>query len=192
MKIKKIVETLVLAACCTSSAYAGSISLQNASITGTYKGQAAGMLGNDGGYALGSNTTHLDPLNTNGEFITGDYLFVVDFDTNGGLTIYNNTTVPTGSDYVMRFDFGSSLAANIGTFSLTDIGGNAGLPVLSVINAHTIELNLSNISWNGDYASITAQLGAAAAVPEPGSVTLLLAGLAGLALVRRPRLTTRR
>jgi hypothetical protein len=193
MKIKKIVETLVLAACCTGSAQAGVISLQNASITGTYDGQGSAMLGLDGGFGPGSNTTHLSPYNPDAEFITSDYLFVIDFDASGNVIIAANDVIPA-SAHVMRFDFGSSLPANIASLSLTDMGGNGGAPTLSVIDAHTIEFDLSGITWNGTFSSFTAQLGSAdaSAVPEPGSITLLFAGLAGLALVRRPRLTTRR
>lgn len=193
MKTKKIVETLVLAACCTGSAHAAMLPLQNASITGTYNGQASGMLGLDGGFGANSNTTHLDPTNTGVEFLTSDALFGVDFDASSDVVIMTNNPVPTGA-YVMRFDFGASVPASITSFTLTDNGGNGGLPLLSVINAHTIQLDLSGISWSSDFASLSARIGvsAASAVPEPGSVTLLFAGLAGLALVRRPRATIRR
>ena len=183
MKTKKILETLVLAACCTGSAHAAILPLQNALITGTYNGQAAGMLGNDLNFGPNSNTTHLAPTITDVEFLTSDYLFGFDFDASGNLAVYANDTIPVGS-YKMRFDFGSSVPGSFSSFSLTDMGGNGGVPVLSLINAHTIEVDLSSVTWNGAFSSFSARIGT---VPEPGSITLLLGGLAGLALVRRPR-----
>lgn len=185
MKTKKILETLVLAACCTGSAHAAILPLQNALITGTYNGQAAGMLGNDLNFGPNSNTTHLDPTNTGAEFLTSDDLFAFDFDASGNVTVYANLDIPVGA-YQMRFDFGSSVPAAFSSFTLTDMGGNGGAPVLSLINAHTIQFDLGNVSWNGAFSSFSAQIGT---VPEPGSITLLLGGLAGLALVRRPRAT---
>jgi hypothetical protein len=190
MKTKKIIETLILAALCTGTAYADPISLQNASITATYNGAASGMLGLDNmnGLPVAQNVSGLDVFNTSTEFLTADFLFGFDFDASGALTILANSAIPVGQ-YTMRFDFGNSLSQAITGFALVDASAIGGIPGLAVINAHTIELNLSNVSWNGDFAAFTTQLSTAAAVklPEPGSTTIVLAGLAGLALARRSR-----
>lgn len=187
MKTKKILETLALAVCSAGAAIAGPLPLQNASITATYNGSAAGMLGLDSSYAAvpNSNTSTLDPFDINVEFFTSDALFGVDFSTTGALTIIANSTIPVGA-YSMRFDFGTSLAHAISGFTLVDGSAIGGLPGLSILDAHTIQLDLSSVTWNGDFATMTAQIDAAA-VPEPGSTTMVLAGLASLALVRRAR-----
>ncbi len=87
----------------------------------------------------------------------------------------------------MRFDFGTTLAVPLSAFTLVDGSAVGGLPVLTVIDAHTIDVNLSALEWRSDFSSFTAQLDAVAAagVPEPASIILLLAGLAGIAAVRR-------
>jgi hypothetical protein len=58
------------------------------------------------------------------------------------------------------------------------------VPGLNVVDGHTIAVDLSGLAWQGDYASITTQIGAAS-VPEPAVPALLLAGAAGLAFSRR-------
>ncbi|WEF34280.1 PEP-CTERM sorting domain-containing protein [Pseudoduganella chitinolytica] len=175
----------LLAATATSAAHAAPIALQDAVITATYNGSAAGMLGLDRQFAAepGSNTTRLDPTGSGVEFLTGDYLFGIDFSPSGMLTVIANGAIPTGA-YAMRFDFGTSLAAAIGSVTFTGASGATGIPVAALIDSHTIELDLGAVAWS-EFGSVTAQLGTAAAVPEPATSALLLTGLAGLLLVRR-------
>ncbi|MES2152463.1 MAG: PEP-CTERM sorting domain-containing protein [Pseudomonadota bacterium] len=190
MKTKILMETMALAVLGLGSAHASTISLQTATVTATYNGAASGMLGLDHLFAAeaGSNITKLDPADSGDiELLTADYLFGVDFSSGGALNVLANGPIPSGS-YVMRFDFGTTLAHAINGFTLTDMGGNGGAPLLTIINDHTLQLDLSNITWNGDFSMLSAQI---ATVPEPGSTTLVFAGLAGLALTRRAR-TARR
>jgi hypothetical protein len=192
MKTKKILETLVLAAALTATqAGAAPVSLQGSTITGTYNGSADGMLGLDHAFAAepGSNTTAIDPYDQlfNNEFLTSDYRFAFDFTTTGQLVITLNldpADLPAG-DYRMHFDFGTSLTQRIASFTLLDTSGIDSLPVLSVVNDHTIAIDLSPVTWNSAFGAFSAQLGDAAAVPEPGSIGLMLAGMAGLAMRRR-------
>ncbi len=192
MKTKIILETLILAAALTATqAGAAPISLQGSTITATYNGSAEGMLGLDHWFAAepGSNTTAIDssddPMNQ--EFITSDFWFAFDFSSTGRLAVTLNddpANLPAG-DYRASFDFGASLAKPIGSFTLLDTGGIGGLPALSVVNDHTIAIDLSSVTWNGAFSTFYAQIGDAAAVPEPGSIGLALAGVAGLAMSRR-------
>lgn len=188
-----ILETLVVAALAAGQAQAAPLSLEQATITATYNGAAEGMLGLDHDFQLepGSNTTRLDPLDAGVEFITGDALFGFDFSRTGLLTIYSNSPAPgpEQGDYRMRFDFGSTLPAPITSFTLLDGSAIGGLPGLSVLDDHSIGLDLSQLTWNGDFGFITAQIGTADAadVPEPASIALLMAGAAGLASSRRKR-----
>jgi hypothetical protein len=91
--------------------------------------------------------------------------------------------VPTG-DYQLTFDFGATLPAAITRFTLLDGSAVDGVPGLSILDGHTIAVDLGGLAWHGDYGSITAQIGAAD-VPEPAVPALLLAGAAGLAFSRR-------
>jgi hypothetical protein len=96
-------------------------------------------------------------------------LFGFDFAPDGHLTIYNNGAIPDGS-YIASFDFGATLAAPIAGFSVTGAGATGGTPVLTVVDSHTISIDLSAVQWNGDYnplqTAITLQ---AAPVPEPAA-----------------------
>lgn len=188
MKTTHILGALALAALAIGQAYAAPISLASASITATYNG-TADVLGNDSGYVAGagSNVSGLDPNDANVEFLTGDALFAFDFTSTGLLSIYANMVPPTDGAYTLTFDFGTSLAAPIASFTLLDGSAVGGMPGLSVLNSHSIGLNLSGLAWNDGFIPITAQIGAAdvAAVPEPASAALLLAGAAGLAMSRR-------
>ncbi|MYM24331.1 VPLPA-CTERM sorting domain-containing protein [Duganella sp. FT135W] len=176
------------AAACLLFAAAGAAQaaapLDHAVISASYS--AAGMLSIGDDYA-GSPVSGLDPLNTSVEFISADFLFGFDFAPDGQLTIYNNGAIPAGS-YVASFDFGGSLGAAINGFSVTDAGVTGGVPVLSVVDGHTIRIDLSAVEWNGDYnplrTAITLQ---AAQVPEPAAAWMLAAGLLGLATQTRRR-----
>jgi len=183
-------ETLVLAALAAGQAHAAPLSLDQAVITATYQGAPDGMLGLDHNFApeAGSNVTGLDPLDSGVEFLSGDYLFGFDFSRTGLLTIYNNMPASSDADYRFRFDFGATLAASITSFTLVDGSMVEGVPGLSVLDGHSIGLDLSRLTWNGDFASITARIGTADAdVPEPAGAALLLAGALGLAASRRTR-----
>ena len=185
MKKTTIMETLVLAALAAGQVQAAPISLHGASITATYDGSADDVLGLDHLFAQepGSNTSTLDPTASGVEFLTNDYLFGFDFADDGTLTIYENMPVPAG-DYRLTFDFGATLPVAITRFTLLDGSAVDGVPGLAVVDAHTIAMDLSNLTWHGDYGAITTQIGAAD-VPEPAGLALLLAGAAGLAIVRR-------
>lgn len=184
MKTKKLTQTLALALLCAASAHAAPLSLQNASITATYNGVGAAMLGLDHNFVqeAGSNTATVHPSGDGIEFFTGDYLFGIDFDASGRLTVIANSQVSPGN-YRMIFDFGASLASPITTFTFAGASGASGAPLLSIVDVHTIALDLNGVDWS-EFGSLSAQLGTNA-VPEPGAMALLLAGVAGLAFARR-------
>ena len=190
MKTRTMLETLgalLLAASAAPAVQAGP--LQHATITASYNGDTAGMLGLEHGFNAepGSHISDIDPYGlAEAEFISADYQFIVDFSASGLLTVYANAPVAPGS-YAMRFDFGATLGAALSTFTLVDASAIGGLPLLTLIDGHTIGLDLSGVQWNGDFASFSAQLDALALVPEPAGAALLLAGLAGLAGARRKR-----
>jgi hypothetical protein len=186
---KIIMETLVLAALAAGQTQAAPIALDHASITATYNG-TADVLGNDSGYlpGPGSNVSGLDPNDSYVEFLTGDALFGFDFTRTGLLSVYANIVPPLDGSYNLIFDFGSSLAAPIASFTLVDGSAVGGTPRLLVLSSHSIGLDLSGLDWNADFMPISVQIGSADAtadVPEPASAALLLAGVAGLAMSRR-------
>lgn len=190
MKIKTILGTLAAGFLAVGQAHAGPVSLQGTTITASYNGAASGMLGLDHAYQpeAGSNVTMLAPDDV--EFITSDYLFMFDFSETGLLTVYNNSIdpIPAG-DYVLRFDFGATLASAITSFSLLDASGISGLPLMTFEDAHTIALDLSDVQWSGQFGMFTVQLDSLApgTVPEPGAMSLLLVGAAGALLATRRR-----
>jgi hypothetical protein len=187
MKTTTILETLAALALVAGQVQAAPLSLHDASITATYNGSAADVLGLDHLFAQepGSNTSTLDPTDSGVEFLTADFLFGFDFAQDGKLTIYENMPVPAG-DYKLTFDFGATLPAAITSFTLLDGSAVDGVPGLSVIDSHTIGLDLGGLVWHDDFSSITTQIkGADANVPEPAAPALLLAGAAGLALGRK-------
>ena len=167
--------------------------LQNATITATYNGVGAAMLGLDDGFSgsPGGNRTALDPLGASVEFLSTDFTFGFDFAADGTLSIYNNSGAPLAPGaYSFRFDFGSTLAAPITAFTLLDGSAVAGVPVFSILDGGTaLGLDLGGLTWSGDFLPVTASIGSeqAAAVPEPGSMSILLAGAGAIALARRRR-----
>ena len=187
MKTKHLLQALALVALGQGGVHAAPLMLQDASITATYNGAADGMLGLDHGFAAGpgANTSKLDPTDTGVEFFTSDFLFGIDFSADGMLTVIANYAVAPGA-YSMRFDLGNALPVT--AFTLTGMGGVTGMPGLSIIDSHTIALDLSGVDWS-EFGALSARLetGTAVAVPEPGAPAILLGGLAALALVRNGR-----
>lgn len=196
---KTILETLALGAWTTAAllataalapAQAANPPLRDAVISASYNGAADGMLGLDHLFATeaGSNVTHLDPTNSGVEFLSADVRFGFDFAPDGTLTIYNNSPAPSGA-YVFRFDFGATLPAAIASVTLLDGSAASGVPVFSVLDGgHALGVDLSALSWNGDFGAVTASIALAAApvpVPEPAGGALLLGGLAVLGLARQ-------
>ena len=188
----KLMLALVLAALGQGSAHGAPVQMQHASITATYNGAASGMLGLDHGFAAepGSNTSMLDPAGIGVEFFTSDFLFGIDFEASGALTVIANYAIAPGP-YSMRFDFGSSIASTpITAFRLAGSSGASGTPGLSIIDSHTIALDFSTVNWN-EFGSMTALIETAApmavAVSEPGAPAMALAGLAALLLSRGRR-----
>jgi hypothetical protein len=193
MKKTMLLGTLaaVLAASQASAGPIGSAqssTLQGATITASYN--AGAVLGADHGYAAeaGSGTTALDSAPDALEFLSGDYLFGFDFTDDGTLTVYANDTIAPGN-YRFRFDFGSTLAAPLAAFTLLDASAIGGMPLLTVLDSHTIGLDLSSITWNSSFAAFTTQIALVDAtdIPEPGAGALVLTGLMGVALTRRRR-----
>ena len=173
------------------AAHAAADPLHNAIITASYNGQPGGMLGADHLFAdeAGSNVSGLDPIEPGTEFLTGDYLLAFDFTPDGRLTIFNNATLPAGA-YSATFDFGATLAAPIVGFSVLDAGITTGAPVLNIVNGHTISIDLSGVTWNGDFSALTTGItlqGPVAAVPEPATAWMMMAGLAGVGMLARRR-----
>jgi len=187
LKTNYLLQALALVALGQGGVHAAPLMLQDASITATYNGAADGMLGLDHGFAAepGANTSKLDPTDTGVEFFTSDFLFGIDFSTDGLLTVIANYAVAPGA-YSMRFDLGGALPVT--AFTLTGASGVTGIPGLSIIDSHTIALDLSGVDWS-EFGSLSARLetGTAVAVPEPGAPAILLGGLAALALVQTGR-----
>jgi len=187
LKTKHLLQALALVALGQGGVHAAPLMLQDASITATYNGAADGMLGLDHGFAAGpgANTSKLDPTDTGVEFFTSDFLFGIDFSADGMLTVIANYAVAPGA-YSMRFDLGGALP--ITAFTLAGMGGVTGMPGLSIIDSHTIALDLSGVDWS-EFGALSARLetGTAVAVPEPGAPAILLGGLAALALVQNGR-----
>lgn len=191
--MKKILRMGTLAAALAAChAHAAILPLDTTVITVTYNG-TANVLGNDTGYdtVAGSNISKLDPTDSNAEFLTGDNYFGFDFSSAGLLTVSSNDLQITPGSYKLRFDFGATLPAALASFTLLDTAAIGGMPLLTVIDSHTLGLDLSNVTWSSSqYVSFTSQIGLAAAseVPVPGGAALLLAGAGAMALVRRRRL----
>ena len=187
MKTKHLLQALALVALGQGAVHAAPLMLQDASITATYNGAADGMLGLDQGFAPGpgANTSKLDPTDTGVEFFTSDFLFGIDFSADGMLTVIANYAVAPGA-YSMRFDLGNALPVT--AFTLTGMGGVTGMPGLSIIDSHTIALDLSGVDWS-EFGALSARLETATAleVPEPGAPAILMGGLAALALVQNGR-----
>ena len=154
-------------------------------ITGQVSGASATLLGLDHGFAAeaGSNTAALAAADL--EFLTGDAAVGIDFFSDGHVLVWNNTGTPgLAGSYSFTFSF-AGLSAPITGFTPLDMAGVAGGTVgLQLVDPHTVSLTLNNVSFTSEFGSFTTQI-AVSAVPEPGSLALLAAGLGVVALRRR-------
>jgi hypothetical protein len=184
MKNKMLLGTVLVGMLSMGQAFSAT-SLTNAQIAATYNGDSGAIYGSD--FLLGNsaiqNITKLDLLDP--EFITADSLFQIDFSTTGLVTFTfdHAANVPLST---FTFDFGTSLGSNvIASFTAADVSGvTAGSPILSVLNGHTITADLGSVTGDSTLYSFTAQI---AAVPEPMTPAMLIAGLGTLGLIARKR-----
>jgi hypothetical protein len=152
-------------------------------ITGTASGAASSLLGSDGGFAPGSNVTALQDIDL--EFLTDDFAVGIDFFSSGLVRIYDNTgTGLLSGTYTLTFDF-AALPASFTSFTLADLSALNGGSVSAAFGSSSVQLTLNNVAFATAFDSFTAQIGTAAAVPEPGSLVLTAAALALLAAGRR-------
>lgn len=190
---KILMGTLAAAILAAGNAFAAPDPLQDAGITiaATYDGAASGMLGMDDNFG-GSNISHIDPSG-NVEFITADWTFGVGFSTSGLVTIYNNSgsTLIAPPNTSMSFDFsvpGGTTLSKMSGITLLDFSVlDQGTPVLTLVGADKVNIDLSNVSWSASFTPITAQINFASPVPEPSAPLMLLVGIAGIGLASRKR-----
>jgi len=182
--------SLIIAACMASvagfcGAPAGAAALPAGStITGSSSSAATSLLGLDSGFAdvPGSNVTTLAAADL--EYLTGDYQLAIDFFTDGVVQFYDNGGFGSlAGSYTLAFSFG--LAEDVTGFTLTDLSAlSSGTVTSSVLDAHSISITLNDVVFNAPFASFSAQISTASAVPEPGSLALLGGGLALLLAAR--------
>ncbi len=152
-------------------------------ITGSISGASTSLLGLDHAYAAepGSNVTALAASDL--EYLSGDFALGFDFFTDGTLRVWNNSDSRSLANYSVSFSFAGG---SLGGIALGDMSGlNGGTVSVQLLDAHTIGLTFSNLSFADDFGSFTTQI-SAAVVPEPASYALLGVGL-GLLALRRAR-----
>ncbi len=108
------------------------------------------------------------------------------FRLTGVLTVFANYAVAPGA-YSMRFDFGSACQPDR-RFTLIGMGGVTGMPGLSIIDSHTIALDLCGHRLERIRLIHGAKPARAGEVPEPGErADGGLAGARASARGRKPR-----
>jgi hypothetical protein len=186
MKNKMILGAVLVGMVSIGQAF-GAAPLAGAQITGLYNGDPDSIFGADflDTESGSQNVTGLAAFNGL-EFITGDSLVQIDFNSAGLVTFTVDGVASAPANFT--FDFGSSLSSAISGFAPVDVSALvSGSPVLSVLNDHKISASLGPVVGSATGYSFTSQITFASAVPEPVGPAMLVAGLGLIGLIARKR-----
>ncbi|UZE94623.1 PEP-CTERM sorting domain-containing protein [Alkalimarinus alittae] len=207
--ILSVVSTATLAAPISIDSY----DIQNANVSGygnwshSYDGIISPLAGSVANYSDGSGTLNDGVIGSNKDntqlFSTGDNasidLFLGTSSTLSSLSLFSfngssngipgnitglNVTINGITEYFLTSGFGTSINRHSNPHEYIDLSGSA----LSGLTADVVTLSgFTTVNPFAEYYSISEiQIeGMASQVPEPGSLALLLAGVAGISASRK-------
>lgn len=180
MHTRSLLAGLFLAAaqlspCCIGAATAGPIAAGTA-ITG--QASSGALLSLDDGYSTAANPNHATLSDGFGdvEFLSDDFNFFFDFQSDGSLSLYG---LADGLSNTFTFD----LAGLPGNLARADLDAPVQGLRLEVLGTQTLRVSFEGTVFASDGSPYVAHL----VVPEPGAAALSLLALALVALNRRAR-----